>query len=165
MQNKNQTQVVDRCTKAAQERDIVVTGSVLGDVIEPGTMNNAIVPLQFPEKGKVKVDVVKSVNDEHVDEEVEKSVVLYNVFREFQNKELYQNTFLDAEKQKKFLKWLVQFLERTVKKFDFGPTGINSLVLVNDLKKSPRYDKWDLHKVTNKFLQLLQDNYPEFVAK
>ncbi|GAB2217526.1 hypothetical protein Drorol1_Dr00000723 [Drosera rotundifolia] len=95
----------------------------------------------------------------------EKRPVLYNVFGEFQNKELYQNTFSDAEKQKKFLKWLVQFLERTVRKFDFGPTGINSLVLVTDLKNSPGYDKWDLYKVTNKFLQLLQDSYPEFVAK
>ncbi|KAL9269823.1 Patellin-3-like protein, partial [Drosera capensis] len=95
----------------------------------------------------------------------EKRPVLYNVFGEFQNKELYQNTFSDAEKQKKFLMWLVQFLERTARKFDFGPTGINSLVLVNDLKNSPGYDKWDLYKVANKFLQLLQDNYPEFVAK
>ncbi|KAL9254429.1 Patellin-3-like protein [Drosera capensis] len=95
----------------------------------------------------------------------EKRPVVYNVFGEFQDKEFYQNAFSDAEKQKKFLKWLVQFLERTVKKFDFGPTGINSLVLVNDLKNSPGYGKRDLYKVTSKFFQLLQDNYPEFVAK
>ncbi|GAB2271903.1 hypothetical protein Dimus_006731 [Dionaea muscipula] len=94
-----------------------------------------------------------------------KRPVVYNVFGEFQNKELYQNTFSDAEKQKKFLKWLVQFLEKTVRKLDFSPTGISSLVLVTDLKNSPGYGKWDLYKVTNKFLQLLQDNYPEFVAK
>ncbi|GAB2224059.1 hypothetical protein Drorol1_Dr00004805 [Drosera rotundifolia] len=95
----------------------------------------------------------------------EKRPVVYNVFGEFQDKEFYQNAFSDAEKQKKFLKWLVQFLERTVRKFDFGPTGINSLVLVNDLKNSPGYGKRDLYKVTSKFFQLLQDNYPEFVAK
>ncbi|GAB2225962.1 hypothetical protein Droror1_Dr00021743 [Drosera rotundifolia] len=36
--------------------------------------------------------------------------------------------------------------EKTVRKFHFGPTGINSLVLVNDLKNSSGYDKWDLHR-------------------
>ncbi|GAB4861465.1 hypothetical protein Ancab_036667 [Ancistrocladus abbreviatus] len=91
--------------------------------------------------------------------------VVYNVFGEFQNKELYQNTFSDAEKQKKFLKWLVQFLEKTVRELDFSPTGISSLVLVNDLKNWPGYGKRELYKVTNKFLLLLQDNYPEFVAR
>ncbi|GAB4844765.1 hypothetical protein Ancab_038154 [Ancistrocladus abbreviatus] len=91
--------------------------------------------------------------------------VVYDVFGEFQNRELYQSTFSDAEKQKKFLKWLVQFLEKTVRKLDFSPPGISSLVLVNDLKNSPGYGKRELYKVTNKFLQLLQDNYPEFVAR
>ncbi|GMH00348.1 hypothetical protein Nepgr_002187 [Nepenthes gracilis] len=87
--------------------------------------------------------------------------VVYNVFGEFQKQELNQSTFSDAEKQKKFLRWLIQFLEKTVRKLDFSPTGVCSLVLVTDLKNSPGYGK----KVINKFLQLLQDNYPEFVSK
>uniref|UniRef100_A0A7C9EGD1 CRAL-TRIO domain-containing protein n=1 Tax=Opuntia streptacantha TaxID=393608 RepID=A0A7C9EGD1_OPUST len=91
--------------------------------------------------------------------------VVYNVFGEFQNKELYQNTFSDAEKRKKFLKWLIQFLEKTIRTLDFSPKGINTLVLVNDFKNSPGFGKRDLYKVIDKFLELLQDNYPEFVAK
>ncbi|XP_021748636.1 patellin-3-like [Chenopodium quinoa] len=91
--------------------------------------------------------------------------VCYNVFGEFQNKELYQNTFSDAEKRKKFLRWLIQFLEKTIRTLDFSPQGINSFVLVNDLKNSPGYGKRDLYKVIDKFLEILQDNYPEFAAK
>ncbi|XP_010683337.2 patellin-3 [Beta vulgaris subsp. vulgaris] len=91
--------------------------------------------------------------------------VCYNVFGEFQNKELYQNTFSDAEKRKKFLRWLIQFLEKTIRTLDFSPEGINSFVLVNDLKNSPGYGKRDLYKVIDKFLEILQDNYPEFAAK
>ncbi|KAL8159995.1 hypothetical protein V2J09_001532 [Rumex salicifolius] len=91
--------------------------------------------------------------------------VVYNVFGEFNNKELYQLAFSDSEKQSKLLKWLVQFMERTIRKMDFNPNGINSFVLVNDLKNSPGYGKREFYKIINSFFVLLQDNYPEFVAK
>ncbi|PRQ20390.1 putative cellular retinaldehyde binding/alpha-tocopherol transport, GOLD domain, CRAL/TRIO [Rosa chinensis] len=91
--------------------------------------------------------------------------VCYNVFGEFQNKELYQNTFTDEEKRSKFIKWRIQFLEKSIRKFDFNPTGISTIVQVNDLKNSPGLFKREHNQVTNQALQLLQDNYPEFVAK
>ncbi|XP_004299816.1 PREDICTED: patellin-3-like isoform X1 [Fragaria vesca subsp. vesca] len=91
--------------------------------------------------------------------------VCYNVFGEFQNKELYQNTFTDEEKRSKFIKWRIQFLEKSIRKFDFNPTGISTIVQVNDLKSSPGLFKREHNQVTNQALQLLQDNYPEFVAK
>uniref|UniRef100_A0A803QKE9 Patellin-3 n=1 Tax=Cannabis sativa TaxID=3483 RepID=A0A803QKE9_CANSA len=90
--------------------------------------------------------------------------VCYNVFGEFQNMELYQNTFSDEEKRTKFIKWRIQFLEKSIRKFDFNPTAISTIVQVNDLKNSPGFF---LNKelVTGQAIQLLQDNYPEFVAK
>lgn len=91
--------------------------------------------------------------------------VCYNVFGQFQNKELYQNTFTDEEKRSKFIKWRIQFLEKSIRKFDFNPTGISTIVQVNDLKNFPGFFKWEHNQVTNQALQLLQDNYPEFVAK
>ncbi|XP_062025467.1 patellin-3-like [Rosa rugosa] len=91
--------------------------------------------------------------------------VCYNVFGEFQNKELYQNTFTDEEKRSKFIKWRIQFLEKSIRKFDFNPTGISTIVQVNDLKNSPGLFKREHNQVTNQALELLQDNYPEFVAK
>lgn len=91
--------------------------------------------------------------------------VCYNVFGEFQSKELYQNTFGDEEKRSKFIKWRIQFLEKSIRKFDFDPKGISTIVQVNDLKNSPGLFKREHNQVTNQALQLLQDNYPEFVAK
>ncbi|XP_062083731.1 patellin-3-like [Humulus lupulus] len=91
--------------------------------------------------------------------------VCYNVYGEFQSKELYQNTFSDEEKRQMFLRKRIQFLERSIRKFDFTPGGVSTFVQVNDLKNSPGPGKWELRQATKQALQLLQDNYPEFVAK
>ncbi|GMN27018.1 hypothetical protein TIFTF001_001490 [Ficus carica] len=91
--------------------------------------------------------------------------VCYNVFGEFQNKELYQKTFSDEEKRQKFLRWRIQFLERSIRKLDFSPGGVCTIVQVNDLHNSPGPSKWELRQATKQALHLLQDNYPEFVAK
>lgn len=93
--------------------------------------------------------------------------VCYNAFGEFQNKELYSNTFADAEKRAKFLRWYIQFLEKNIRKLDFSPDGTCTIVQITDLKNSPGLIlfKKELRQATNQALQLLQDNYPEFVAK
>ncbi|GLU16337.1 hypothetical protein SLE2022_327750 [Rubroshorea leprosula] len=91
--------------------------------------------------------------------------VCYNVYGEFQNKELYQKTFSDEAKRMKFLRWRIQFLERSIRKLDFSPGGISTIFQVNDLHNSPGPGKRELRLATKKALQLLQDNYPEFVAK
>lgn len=91
--------------------------------------------------------------------------VCYNVYGEFQNKELYQKTFADEEKRIKFLRWRIQFLERSIRKLDFSPGGICTIFQVSDLKNSPGPGKRELRLATKQALQLLQDNYPEFVAK
>ncbi|XP_030468088.2 patellin-3-like [Syzygium oleosum] len=91
--------------------------------------------------------------------------VCYNVYGEFQDKELYQKAFGDEEKRKKFLKWRIQFLERSVRKLDMSPGGVSTVVQVIDLKNSPGLLRRELRQTTGQALQILQDNYPEFVAK
>ncbi|KAL3638189.1 hypothetical protein CASFOL_017560 [Castilleja foliolosa] len=93
--------------------------------------------------------------------------VCYNAFGEFEDKDLYNNTFADAEKRTKFLKWYIQFLEKNIRKLDFCPDGNCTIVQITDLKKSPGLImfKKELRQSTTQALQLLQDNYPEFVAK
>ncbi|KAJ6433648.1 hypothetical protein OIU84_017361 [Salix udensis] len=81
------------------------------------------------------------------------------------DKELYQNCFASEEKRAKFLKWRIQFLEKSIRKLDFSPSGICTIVQVSDLKNSPGPAKSGLRQATNQALSLLQDNYPEFVAK
>ncbi|CAH9112908.1 unnamed protein product [Cuscuta europaea] len=93
--------------------------------------------------------------------------ICYNSFGEFQDKELYQSTFSDKEKLNRFLRWRIQFMEKSIRNLDFSPEGICTFVQVIDLKNSPGlfFFKKELRQATNRALQLLQDNYPEFVAK
>ncbi|EPS60308.1 hypothetical protein M569_14495, partial [Genlisea aurea] len=93
--------------------------------------------------------------------------VSYNTFGEFQDKELYAKAFSDGEKRDKFLRWYIQFLEKNIRKLDFTREGISTIVQIIDLKNSPGFIlfKKELRQSTNQALQLLQDNYPEFVAK
>ncbi|CAO2167213.1 unnamed protein product [Urochloa humidicola] len=91
--------------------------------------------------------------------------VCYNVYGEFQDKDLYEKAFGDEEKRERFLKWRIQLLERGIlSKLDFSPSGICSMVQVTDLKNSP--PMLGKHRaVTRQAVALLQDNYPEFIAK
>ncbi|CAO2182182.1 unnamed protein product [Urochloa humidicola] len=91
--------------------------------------------------------------------------VCYNVYGEFQDKDLYEKAFGDEEKRERFLKWRIQLLERGIlSKLDFSPSGNCSMVQVTDLKNSP--PMLGKHRaVTRQAVTLLQDNYPEFIAK
>ncbi|WOL04085.1 hypothetical protein Cni_G12806 [Canna indica] len=88
--------------------------------------------------------------------------VCYNVYGEFQNKELYAAAFADEEKRKRFLRWRIQYLEKgIINSLDFKPEGVSTMVQVTDLKNSIGLAKKELRQA----LDLLQDNYPEFAAK
>ncbi|KAJ3677997.1 hypothetical protein LUZ60_001800 [Juncus effusus] len=90
--------------------------------------------------------------------------VCYNVYGEFQNKDLYEKAFGDEEKRQRFLKWRVQYLEKGIREeLDFAPGGVCSLVQITDLKNAPSLGKH--RQVTKQAVTLLQDNYPEFIAK
>ncbi|KAG1369914.1 Patellin-1 [Cocos nucifera] len=88
--------------------------------------------------------------------------VCYNVYGEFQNKELYAMAFADEEKRQRFLRWRIQYLEKGIRQLlDFRPGGVSTMVQVTDLKNSIGPMKRELRQA----LTLLQDNYPEFAAK
>ncbi|KAJ6798369.1 patellin-3-like [Iris pallida] len=92
--------------------------------------------------------------------------VCYNVYGEFQNKDLYAKVFGDEEKREKFLRWRIQYLEKGIRQqLDFTPDAVSTMVQVTDLKNLPGPGKKELRLATKKALALLQDNYPEFVAK
>ncbi|GLJ55065.1 hypothetical protein SUGI_1181950 [Cryptomeria japonica] len=91
--------------------------------------------------------------------------VCYNFYGVFEDKELYNKTFGDDVKRDKFLRWRVQFLEKGIRQLSFSPGGINSMVQITDFKNSPGLGKWEHRQATKKAVALLQDNYPEFVAK
>ncbi|CAM8924428.1 unnamed protein product [Rhodiola kirilowii] len=91
--------------------------------------------------------------------------VCYNVYGEFQNQELYNRTFGDQEKRNAFIRWRIQFLERSIRKLDFRPGGVSSVFQVNDFYNMPGAAKRSHWLATKQAVQIMQDNYPEFVAK
>ncbi|KAM5587329.1 patellin-4 [Rosa sericea] len=91
--------------------------------------------------------------------------VCYNIFGVFDNEELYQKTFGNEEKRGQFLRWRVQLMEKSIQKLELRPGGATSLLQINDLKNSPGPIKKELRVATKQAVGLLQDNYPELVAK
>ncbi|KAI4297182.1 hypothetical protein L6164_037081 [Bauhinia variegata] len=91
--------------------------------------------------------------------------VCYNVFGVFESEELYRKTFGTEEKRSQFLRWRCQLMEKGIQKLNLKPGGVSSLLQINDLKNSPGPSKKELRLATKQALGILQDNYPELVAK
>lgn len=91
--------------------------------------------------------------------------ICYNIFGAFESNELYEKTFGTEEKRERFLRWRFQLMEKGIQKLDFKAGGVNSLLQINDLKNSPGPSKKELRLATKQAVGLLQDNYPEFVAR
>ncbi|RYQ79222.1 hypothetical protein Ahy_Scaffold6g107929 isoform A [Arachis hypogaea] len=91
--------------------------------------------------------------------------VCYNIYGVFDNEELYQKSFGSEEKRIEFLRWRCQMMEKGIQKLNFKPGGVTSLLQVNDLKNSPGPSKKELRIAVKQVVSLLQDNYPELVAK
>ncbi|KAK7412845.1 hypothetical protein VNO78_04515 [Psophocarpus tetragonolobus] len=91
--------------------------------------------------------------------------VCYNIFGSFGTEELYQKTFGTEEKRSEFLRWRCQLMEKGIQKLNLKPGGASSLLQINDLKNSPGPSRKELRIATKQTVAMLQDNYPEMVAK
>ncbi|GAV73505.1 CRAL_TRIO domain-containing protein/CRAL_TRIO_N domain-containing protein [Cephalotus follicularis] len=91
--------------------------------------------------------------------------VCYNIFGVFGDEEVYNRTFGTEEQRKKFLRWRIQLMEKWIQNLDFKPGGVSSFLQINDLKNTPGPSKKELRLATKQAVDVLQDNYPEFVAK
>lgn len=91
--------------------------------------------------------------------------ICYNIFGALDNEDLYEKTFGTEEKRGQFLRWRFQLMEKGIQKLQFKAGGVNSLLQINDLKNSPGPSKKEVRVATKEAVALLQDNYPEFVAR
>ncbi|KAK1356582.1 Patellin [Heracleum sosnowskyi] len=91
--------------------------------------------------------------------------ICYNIFGVLDDEELYQKTLGSEEKRNSFLRWRFQLMERGIHKLELKPSGVTSLLQINDLKNSPGPAKKEVRLAIKQALGLLQDNYPEFVAR
>ncbi|XP_031505000.1 patellin-4 [Nymphaea colorata] len=91
--------------------------------------------------------------------------VCYNVYGVFEDKDLYQKVFGSEEKCEQFFKWRLQVMEKGIKQLDFKPGGISSILQIIDLKNAPGPSRKEMRNAISKAVNLLQDNYPEFVSR
>ncbi|KAI3878251.1 hypothetical protein MKX03_005080 [Papaver bracteatum] len=84
--------------------------------------------------------------------------VCYNVYGEFESSKLSSE-----DKTQKFVQWGIQFAEKSIRKLDFG--GVSTFLQIHDMKNFPGADKSDDSRLIGQLLDLLHDNYPEFVVK
>ncbi|ONI11913.1 hypothetical protein PRUPE_4G134100 [Prunus persica] len=91
--------------------------------------------------------------------------VCYSNFKLLGNEEVYNKMLGNEESREMFIRRRVQLMEKAIQKLDFKPGGVSSILLVHDLKDMPGPSKKELRLATKQVVGLLQDNYPEFVAR
>ncbi|KAI8553194.1 hypothetical protein RHMOL_Rhmol06G0325200 [Rhododendron molle] len=91
--------------------------------------------------------------------------VCYNLYGVFGDEDIYNRTFGTEERREKFLRWRSQQMEKGIQKLNFKPDGVSSLVQINDLRNTPGPAWKELRLATKQAVGLLQDNYPELVAR
>lgn len=89
----------------------------------------------------------------------------FNIYEAFKDGEFYDKAFGSREKCEKFLRWRVQYMEKTIKKLNFKNGGVDSIIQITDLKNSPGPAMKELRSASKKALILLQDHYPELIHK
>ncbi|XP_057812240.1 patellin-4 isoform X2 [Salvia miltiorrhiza] len=182
---KEECEAVEKCEAEAVDEDISIWGVPL--LPSKGNESTNVVLLKFLRAREFKVhDALEMLKktlqwrkefkiDTLLEEEFEADLaaaaymsgvdreghpICYNIFGVLDEK-----TVATEEKREQFLRWRVQLMEKGVEKLDFKADGINSLLQINDLNNSPGASKKEVRAAVNKAVALLQDNYPEFVAK
>nr|XP_028959368.1 patellin-4-like [Malus domestica] len=91
--------------------------------------------------------------------------VCYSNFKLLGDEGVYDKILGTEKNRDMFIRRRVQLMEKAIQKLDFKPGGVSSILLVNDLKDMPGPSKKELRHATKQVVGILQDNYPEFVAR
>uniref|UniRef100_A0A803M7P6 CRAL-TRIO domain-containing protein n=2 Tax=Chenopodium quinoa TaxID=63459 RepID=A0A803M7P6_CHEQI len=91
----------------------------------------------------------------------------FNSYGAFKDKELYAKTFGTEQNRRDFLRWRVQFMEQTIKKLSFEPGGVDSFLLISDMKNvpGPGTRMKELGPMSKDVVSLFQRYYPELIYK
>ncbi|KAK8960752.1 Patellin-4 [Platanthera guangdongensis] len=91
--------------------------------------------------------------------------VCYNEYGWAREGGVYEKAFGTKEKQERFLRWRVQFMERRIDSFKNRGDVYSGMVEVVDLKDLLCSSMKDLRSTVEKMIRIFQDNYPDFVVK
>lgn len=123
-----------------------------------------------------KENNIDSILEEEFDCEYDNSVcvngrdrggrpVCYMVYGVFGNKEMYKKAFGSEKERGRYLRWRIQFMERTLRKLCFREGGVDSVVQIVDLNGTPKYVMREVNLISKKTLALFQNYYPETIYK
>ncbi|KAF3322524.1 hypothetical protein FCM35_KLT13665 [Carex littledalei] len=87
--------------------------------------------------------------------------VCYNILGVLANAGLFET----EEGRESLVRWRVRMMEKGIGMLDFEPGQVVSLTQVVDLKDAPRPGKKGVRAVLKRVVDVLQDNYPEMVAR
>lgn len=87
--------------------------------------------------------------------------VCYNILGVLANAGLFET----EEGRESLVRWRVRMMEKGIGMLDFEPGQVVSLTQVVDLKDAPRPGKKGVRSVLKRVVDVLQDNYPEMVAR
>lgn len=91
--------------------------------------------------------------------------VCYNVYGVFKNREVYRRVVGSAERRERLLRWRVRLMEQGIEQMSLRPGGSAAMLHIIDFKDMLRPGLKELRTATREVVAVLQDNYPEFVAK
>ncbi|XP_078167301.1 sec14p-like phosphatidylinositol transfer family protein [Carex rostrata] len=87
--------------------------------------------------------------------------VCYNILGVLASAGLFET----EEGRESLVRWRVRMMEKGIGMLDFEPGQVVSLTQVVDLKDAPRPGKKGVRAVLKRVVDVLQDNYPEMVAR
>ncbi|KAJ4748328.1 Sec14p-like phosphatidylinositol transfer family protein [Rhynchospora pubera] len=87
--------------------------------------------------------------------------VCYNVLGGLSNTGLFET----EEGRESLVRWRVRMMEKGIGMLEFEPGQVVSMTQVVDLKDAPRPGKKGVRAVLKRVVDVLQDNYPELVAR
>ncbi|XP_042405723.1 patellin-4-like [Zingiber officinale] len=91
--------------------------------------------------------------------------VCYNVYGVFKDREVYRRAVGSAERRQRLLRWRVRLMEQGIEQMSLHSGGSATLLHIIDFKDMLRPGLKELRTATREVVAVLQDNYPEFVAK
>lgn len=91
--------------------------------------------------------------------------VCYNVYGVFKDREVYRRAVGSAERRERLLRWRVRLMEHGIEQMSLRPGGSAAMLHIIDFKDMLRPGLKELRTATREVVAVLQDNYPEFVAK
>lgn len=91
--------------------------------------------------------------------------VCYHVYGMLEDREAYKRALGTKERVEEFKRWVVQLMEKVVRRLSFKDGGVHSLIQITDLKNMQSHSAKEMRGVLRSTFLTVQDYYPELVHR